>query len=318
MTRHLIIGASGQDGRYLADYLKAKGDNVLGLDKSGLFEGETSINDGLCLTSKADMDKAISLSSPDHIYYLAAYHHAAEQDVMNDGDTLQKSLDIHLLGLAHIFDGVLCHKPDARLFYAGSSHLFKAGDTSIIDENTPMAPNCHYGITKAAGVHYCRMMRDQHGLFTSSGFLFNHESPLRGQHFLTTKLVRGAYDIQDGKIDHITLASLDAEVDWGFAGDYVKAMNAALLHKHPEDYVIASGTLHTVRDFASKVFSYLGLEWQNHVQVNEAVLKKGPIPKTLCGNANKIKSLTGWEPEHNLDDLVALLMSAEKERRYHG
>ena len=316
--RHLIVGARGQDGRYLEELLWARGDRVYGLDKDGLHEGEAVLHGAVDLCSKEAVASCIAEIVPEHVYYLAACHHSAEQDVAANGDPLQISLDVQVRGLANIFNGITRHAPKARLFYAGSSHMYKASGATLIDEMTPISPNCVYGITKTAGVHYCRMMREMHGLFVSVGLLFNHESPLRPPHFLSSKLVRGAYDALEGRQDHITLATLDAQVDWGFAGDYVEAMWSAMSHDKPEDFVIASGELHTVRQLAEKVFGFLGLDGRDHIRLDEKVLKKGPVPAGMRGETAKIRRLTGWKPAHDLDGLVDVMMKAEKERRARG
>jgi len=245
---------------------------------------------------------------PDEVYYLAAVHHAAEENRGGDLDLFGKSFDVNVRGMLNFLEAIRKRSPGTRLFYAASSHIFGRARTSPQDEQTPVEPACIYGITKATGLQCCRFYRQRHGVFAAVGILYNHESPYRRPEFVSQKIVRGALAIRDGRQSKLVLGDLDAQVDWGYAPDYVDAMTRILGHAAPEDFIVATGQLHSVREFAAAAFGRLGLDWAKYVEVDSSLV--GKQKRALVGNADKLRSLTGWRPSVTFDQMVGLLIQA--------
>jgi GDPmannose 4,6-dehydratase len=203
--------------------------------------------------------------------------------------------------------------PKSRLFFASSSRVFGAPPSSPQDETTPLNPECVYGITKAAGQRCVRYYRQAHGLFAAAGILYNHESPLRAPAFVTTKIVRGAVAIRRGQQSKLVLGDLDAEADWGYAPDYVDAMRQILRLPAADDFVIASGASHTVRNFVEAAFGLVGLDWNAYVEVAPGLIS-GQRRSSLVGNTAKLTAATGWKPSVSFTELVRILVQAEESR----
>lgn len=313
MRKNLIIGSGGQDGRYLTELLEGRGEQVIGLTK-----GEVAV-DGekfhASVLEAADMRSVIGDHRPDSVYYLAAFHHAADEDGSGSVETLRKSMDVHLYGLVNVLEALAGECPDARLFYAASSHIFGDAGAQPITEETPIAPLCWYGISKAAGVAACRKYRAERALYCSVGMLFNHESPRRPSHFLTRRIVSTALDIAGGSDAALELWNPGARVDWGFAGDYVRAMAAILSLDEADDFIIASGKTHTVGEFSALVFRAVGLDWQDHLSINAERLVKAARKEGLVGDASKLRAATDWQPEVDFEGLVQMMVEAEQHRR---
>jgi GDPmannose 4,6-dehydratase len=250
---------------------------------------------------------------PDEIYYLAAFHHATEDPTVNDHALIAKSLEINTLALNNFLWAIAEQQPKARLFYAASSLLFADAARVPQDETTPMAPICPYGISKAAGVHLCRYYRAQRQVHASVGILYNHESPLRPGQFITRKIANAAVKIKRGLEEKIVVGDLDAVVDWGYAPEYVAAMWMILQLDEPDDFVIATGKLHTVRDLVRIAFEVVGLNWENHVLEDRSLLKGNRRPTTLQGNASKLMRLTGWRPRLSFEEMINRLVLSELE-----
>ena len=198
------------------------------------------------------------------------------------------------------------HAPKARLFYAASSLCFGDATESPQTESTPLAPRCVYGITKTAGVQCCRLYRQTHGLYALSGFLYNHESPLRPEKFVTQKIVRAAKAIARGEQSELILGDLSARIDWGWAPDYADAMTRTLRLPEARDFVIATGETHSVRDFVEIAFTRVGLDWQNYVKENTVLLQRRNAP--LVGDASLLRQLTGWKPMVTFPEMIDLLL----------
>lgn len=313
MTSNLIIGSRGQDGRYLAELLEGRGEDVIGLDRNGLSAGGEIFP--ASVLDAASVRSVIGDHQPDRIYYLAAYHHAADEAGSDSLETLEKSMEVHLYGLVNVLEALADERPEGRLFYAASSHVFGDAGSDAISEKTPIAPLCWYGISKAAGVAACRKYRVERGLFCSVGMMFNHESPLRPAHFLTRRIVSTALDIVGGSDATLELWDPDARVDWGYAGDYVRAMVAILSLEAADDFIIASGKTHSVGQFADLVFRDVGLNWRDHLSINRDRLVKTARKGGLLGNAEKLQAATGWQPEVDLQGLAHMMVEAEKKGR---
>lgn len=304
MSKALVVGCSGQDGGYLIQHLRDKGYEVVGVSRKAPF---LTVD----IANAPAVREFVETVLPDEIYYLAAYHHATEDAVVNDHALITRSLEINTLALNNFLYAVTEKQPNARLFYAASSLVFANAGVVPQDETTPMAPLCPYGISKAAGVHLCRYYRAQRQVYCSVGILYNHESPLRPAQFITRKIAKAAVAIQRGLENKIVVGDLDALVDWGYAPDYVVAMWRILQLKEPDDFVIASGALHSVRDLVKIAFEVVGLNWENHVVEDRSLLKRNRRLTTLQGNASKLTRLAGWRPQVSFEEMVRRLVLAE-------
>ena len=307
MRSALIIGATGQDGRLLTQLLRQRGYGVRGWARS---EPATAT---LCKCEQINLLDASTVADelrslwPDEIYYLAAFHHSTEDRIkLSAVELLERSHEVHLIGLQNVLQAIKGRGAAARLFYAGSSHVFGAPKGEWQDEQTPFVPTSAYGVSKAAGVRCCQLYRKE-GLFASAGILFNHESALRQPSFLSQKIVRGALRAQQDPAFKLVLGDLEAQTDWGYAPDYVEAMFRILQLPAASDFVVATGERHTVREFAEIAFAEVGLDWRQHVTTDSTLLKKPSQP--LCGNTAKLRNLTRWAPSLSFADMVRTLVA---------
>jgi GDPmannose 4,6-dehydratase len=296
VKRALITGASGQDGHYLAALLLARGTEVIGVSRAS----------GCDITDGAALDALVEKVRPDECYHLAAHHRSSSAAPENDRDALAaepRYLDVNLTATQGLLAALARHSPRCRVFLAGSCHMFGQAAETPQNERTPFLPNSLYGITKVAALHLGRMYRQRHGLFCATGILYNHESPRRGPEFVTTRLARGAVEVARGRAPSVVVGGLEAQVDWGFAGDYVEAMWRMLQAPRADDYVIATGTLHSVREFAALAFARVGLDWRAHV--HEAPDAHRPVAAAIyCGDITKIRAELGWSPTTSFAELV--------------
>ena len=295
MNRCVVIGNRGQDGRLLTEYLQARGDPVIGIGR-----GE------LDLLNPAAVAEFLKQSDPTHLYYLAAFHHSSEDhQEISDADLFRRSFYTHVQGLVSCLEGIRCVSPSVRLFYAASSHVFGKPDDFPQTEKTPVRPENIYGISKAAGVEACRYYRRRYGLHASCGILYNHESGYRKETFVSRKIIKGALAIARGERKELLLGALDAAIDWGYAPDYVQAMTMIAESDPAEDYIVATGELHTVAEFAEAVFARLGLDWRRYVTVDPLLITKDP--SRLLGDASKLREKTGWRPATGFPEMLDLL-----------
>jgi GDPmannose 4,6-dehydratase len=316
MARALIIGAGGQDGRLLFDRLVGDGCGVLGVGPKGAVRSAGVPDAGpFDILDAAAVAAGVAKLEPDAIYYLAGYHHSAEDSLLPDDlELYRRSHDVHVLGLLHVLEAIRIHAPQARLFYAASSHCFGDPPPGMQDETTPLRPRGVYGITKTAGVQLCGRYREFHGVAASVGFLYNHESPLRRRNFLSMKIVGAAVDFSHGRRDKLTLGDTAARVDWGYAPDYVDAMTRIVALPQADDFVVATGELHSVEEFAAIAFGRLGLDWREHVTVDPSVIVKRERSVELVGDSRKLRALTKWAPSVDFRQMVELLVDAEMRR----
>ena len=261
MRSALIIGAGGQDGRLLARFLQDRDYAVRGWTRA---QPAVAIPCECALVDILDsvlVEAELRKSPPDEIYYLAAFHHATEDVIaLSAAELLRRSFDVHLLGLLNVLQAMEECCPRTRLFYAASSHVFGTPNSEWQNEETPLAPNSAYGISKAAGLQCCQLYSREKGIFAATGILFNHESSLRKPSFLSQKIVRGVWRAQRDPAYRLMLGDLGARVDWGYAPDYVDAMFRILQQPEASDFVVASGKLQTVSEFAQPAFSALGID----------------------------------------------------------
>jgi GDPmannose 4,6-dehydratase len=298
MKRALIIGSEGQDGRILLDRLSRDGIEVRGI-------GRPKTRESVDIRNATAVLEVVNDFQPDEVYHLAAVHQSSQEQEKNEVESLQKSFDVHVKGLRNVLDAMVEHAKSSRLFYAASSYIFGNPPTDVQDESTPLKPTSIYGITKAAGVEVCRLYRSQ-GVFASVGILYNHESGQRPETFVAQKIMSTVRRISEGSEEKLEIGSLSATVDWGYAPDYVDAMIRILALDQPEDFIIATGESHTVREFVELAFRSLGLDWKSHVVENPSLI--GSPKPTLVGNPNKLKQMTGWCPSVSFEEMVELLV----------
>ena len=309
MVVALITGITGQDGFYLANLLRGEGHEVWGLTRSGTlppdlaFVRPTPPGD---MRDQASIKRAIKVAAPDEIYHLAAQSSVAASwsDPTHTGEVTG-------LGTARLLDAVGQIAPKARIFLASSSEIFGLPDTAPQNESTPIRPVSPYGAAKAYSHHLASVYR-RHGLYVAAGILYNHESPRRAESFVTRKITQGAVSIARGERSELRLGNLEARRDWGFAGDYVRAMHLMLQQPEPGDYVIATGETHSVRDFCEVAFARVGLDYQAYVVSDPAYWRPAePIP--LVGDFSRAQNTLGWAPSVSFDELVNLLVAADLE-----
>ena len=322
MKRALILGITGQDGSYLAELLLAKGYEVHGvIRRSSSFNTERIdhlyrdphlpdvrlfLHHG-DLLDESSLRRALDQSQPDEVYNLAAQSH-----VRVSFDQPVYTGDVDALGAARLLEAVRAHGAPVRLYQASSSEMF--GDAPAPQsEATPFRPRSPYAAAKVHAHHLVVNAREAYGLFAVSGILFNHESPRRGETFVTRKVTRAATRISLGLQEKVHLGNLDARRDWGFAGDYVDAMWRMMQRDEPADYVIATGVSRSVRDLCERAFARVGLDWRDHVAEDPRYLRPTEVDD-LRGDASKAERELGWTAEVGFDALVDLMIDADLER----
>ena len=315
MSKHartsVIVGASGQDGSLLKRDLEMKGVTVIGVSTSGLTlpdENDAAETHDFNILDPSKVEWLVATYQPDEVYYLAAYHGSSEG---NYSDLVlgnyQKHANVHVYGLLNFLSAVQLHSNDTRLFYASSSLVFDGSAGPVQNEQTPFSPVGFYGLTKAQGMLLCRQFREHHGVFASSGILYNHESVLRANSFLSKKLIVGAHRISQGLQEEIVVGSLGAETDWGYAPDYVDAFQRVLQTDDPEDFVIASGESHSVREFADVVFECFSLNADNHLKEDLTLMGRKPVKKV--GDNSRLIGVTGWKRSCDFRGMVRKLVA---------
>ena len=300
MKKALVVGIGGQDGTLLSDQLQQLGYEVRGVSRSS----------GPSIGDQVATERLVTEFQPDEIYFLAAFHHSSEDPQIEPLELFQHSVAIHVTALLHVLEAIRKHAPRARLFYAASSLIFGDVTETRQTEATSIQPTCAYGITKAAGLQICRYYRRSHSVHASVGILYNHESPLRAAKFVSKKIVKAAWAIKRGTRDKLILGSLAAELDWGYAAEYVDAMRRILALDTPDDFIVATGERHAVREFVELAFGQLGLDWQQHVEENLSLITRPP--QCRVGDPRKLTMATGWRPSTSFPAMVKALMDAEE------
>jgi GDPmannose 4,6-dehydratase len=311
--RAIIVGSGGQDGTLLTKLLIGRGYEVIGLGRATTQNSSCAWGKvPIAITDGHAVSDLVGRSQPSEVYFLAAHHHSSEDDQGDEGHLFQLSIETHLTALVAFLEAIRHASPRTRLFYAASSHVFGTAATPIQDEQTPINPETVYGISKAAGLFACRRYRKVYGLFASVGILYNHESPLRGTRFVSKKIVSGVASVKRGRSNKIVLGDLDASADWGYAPDYVEAMHRMLQLEAADDFVLATGIAHTVRDFASVAFDSVGLDYAAHVETNNSVIRRH-MP-SLVGNSAKFRVASEWQPSLDFGQMVSDLVRHELEQ----
>ena len=309
MKTAIIIGCDGQDGRIAFDQLTEQGSRVLGLGVGKVRSSGVSWDVPVDITQSQDVEDVLKAVRPDEVYYLAAYHHSSQDQVPAEVDLYNKSHDINGRGLLHFLEGIRAQGLKTKLFYASSSLIFGTPAGEVQNEETPFAPDTVYGISKLNGLLLCRYYRVKYGIFSSVGILYNHESPYRLNKFISKKITTAAVNILNKQQDILIVGDLNAEVDWGWAPDYVDAMTRILKLDTPDDFIIASGEKHSVREFVAVTFGMLGLSWENFVKEDQGLMTRKR--KVMVGDASKLKRLTSWHPRVDFKGMVKLLLQAQ-------
>jgi GDPmannose 4,6-dehydratase len=317
VKRALITGITGQDGSYLAELLLEKGYDVHGIVRRVAIEDpEHRLWRILHILDRVHLHAA-SLESLPSIYRVfqavkphECYHLAAQSFVTYSFEDEFSTLNVNINGTHHVLAALHDCVPDCRFYFAASSEMFGKVAHVPQNEQTPFHPRSAYGISKVAGFHLTRNYREAYGLKASSGILYNHESPRRGYEFVTRKISSHAAKIKLGLAKEVRLGNLEARRDWGHARDYVQAMWLMLQQEVPEDYVIATGEAHSVRDFAEAAFGHLGLDYRNHVVVDPQFLRPADV-ELLLGDSSLARQKLGWSCGVKFKQLVQEMVEAD-------
>lgn len=314
--RALITGITGQDGSYLAEHLLAEGYCVFGMTRrsSGAnderiadFKERITLISGDLLDSQSLLD-ALEEAQPTEVYNLAAQSFVATswaQPVL--------TAEFTALGVTRLLDAQRKVCPQARFYQASSSEMFGMVQEMPQKETTPFYPRSPYGVAKVYGHWITVNYRESYGMHASSGILFNHESPRRGLEFVTRKITDGVARVKLGLAQELVLGNLDARRDWGYAGDYTRAMWLMLQQEQPGDYVIATGETHSVQEFCELAFAHVGLDWQKYVKQDPRFMRPAEVD-LLIGDPSKARKQLGWEPTVSFAELVAMMVEADLAR----
>jgi len=320
MKRALISGITGQDGSYLAELLLGKGYEVHGLIRrsssfsTGRIEHlykDPHEEDVRLFLHYSDLSDASSLITtlnrvrPDEVYNLGAQSHVKVSFEMPEF-----TADSTAMGTLRLLEAVRHVDHEVRFYQAGSSEMFGQVAESPQSETTVFRPRSPYAVSKVFAHQMTIQYREAYGIFASNGILFNHESPRRGPTFVTRKVTRGVAAILAGTLDKLYLGNLDAQRDWGFAPEYVDAMWRMLQHHQPAEFVVATGEMHTVREFVELAFSLVGLDWEEHVVIDPRYFRPTEVEE-LCGDATKAREVLGWEPTTTFPELVRIMLAAD-------
>lgn len=312
----LITGITGQDGSYLAELLLDKGYEVHGIvrrlstpnisriehiaDRIILLEGD--------LTDQSSLNNAMQTAQPDEVYNLGAQSFVAtswNQPVLTG--------DVTGLGVVRVLEAVRNYCRDSKVYQASSSEMFGAAEEIPQNEMTKFHPRSPYAVAKVYGHHIAVNYRESYGIHVCNGILFNHESPRRGIEFVTRKITDGVARIYHGLGKELRLGNLDAKRDWGYTGDYVKAMWLMLQQKEADDYVVATGESHSIKEFVELAFNEVDLDWKKYVKVDKRFIRPADVPE-LRGDASKARKVLGWEPAVSFDELVKIMVQEDIRR----
>jgi GDPmannose 4,6-dehydratase len=313
--RVLITGITGQDGSYLAELLLEKGYDVFGVvrrssvkkyDRIEALVDDIELVEG-DLTDQTSLDHIVQSVQPDEVYNMAAQSFVPvswNQPVLTG--------DVTALGVIRILEALRKHRPQARFLQASSSEMFGKVREMPQKEKTPFYPRSPYGVAKVFGHYITVNYRESYGIFACSSMGFNHESPRRGLEFVTRKVTHQVARIKCGLATKLLMGNLDAERDWGFAGDYVRGMWMMLQQAEPDDYVLATGRTHSIRELLEVAFDAVGLDWEKHVEIDPKLIRPAEVD-VLCGDAAKAREKLRWEPEVSFEELIKMMVEADLE-----
>jgi GDPmannose 4,6-dehydratase len=327
--RAFITGVTGQDGSYLADLLIEKGYEVHGLvrrtsvtarPRLDHLQQDVASADGRFFLHYGDVSDGLRLRdlldsiNPDEVYNLAAQSH-----VRVSFDEPAFTVEVDAIGAMNVLEAVRRMKKPARFYQASSSEMFGKVHAVPQREDTPFHPRSPYACAKVFAHYQTQNYREAYGMFACSGILFNHESPRRGESFVTRKITLAAARIKLGLQDKLMLGNLDAKRDWGFAPDYVEAMWRMLQHTEPDDFVIATGETHSVREFLDETFAHLDLDWNKHVEIDPRLARPSEVD-LLLGDCTKARTVLGWQPKVTFAKLAQIMTDSDLElvRRQSG
>tara|TARA_Y100000310_G_scaffold341615_1_gene441338 strand:- start:1985 stop:2962 length:978 start_codon:yes stop_codon:yes gene_type:complete len=315
----LITGISGQDGSYLAEHLLYEGYEVHGIiRRQSVSENQESRIDHLegyiktyygDLMDWCSLERIVKESKPTHIFNLAAMSH-----VRISSDVPSFTIQTNAMGVLNLLEVYRQHAPDAKFYQASSSEMFgnSVDEDKFQRETTPMTPVSPYGCSKLLAYSLVRHYRHAYGLHACNGILFNHESPRRGSNFVTTKVVKTAVEIYLGLKDELRLGNLDSYRDWGHSKDYTRIMIGIINHEEPDDFVVASGTTHSVRDLCEVVFELLGMDYRDHIVQDPKFLRPQEL-KYLKGDPTKARETFSWKPEYTFESMISEMVEYWKE-----
>ncbi len=322
MKKALITGITGQDGSYLADLLLEKGYEVHGVVRRSAAPNTQRI-DHLCsnpeinnvrlflhhgdLSDASNLFQLVMRTQPDEVYHLAAQSH-----VRVSFDVPEYTGDVTGLGTTRLLEAIRLSGIPARFYQASSSEMYGKVQEVPQRESTPFYPRSPYGAAKVYAYWMTVNYRESYGMFACNGILFNHESPRRGETFVTRKITRAVARIVAGQQEKLLLGNLDAQRDWGYAKEYVEVMWRMLQHQQPDDYVVATGATHTVEEFLEEAFGSVGLNWREYVETDPRLLRPAEVD-LLVGDASKARERLGWEPRTTFRELVRLMVQADVE-----
>ncbi len=314
--RALITGITGQDGSYLAEFLLDKGYSVYGIvrrSSTETFERIAHIKDKLHLIQADLTDQVSIINTLDEVRPVEVYNLAAQSFVPTSWKQPILTGDVTALGVTRVLEAIRVVDRSIRFYQASSSEMFGHVRETPQTEATPFYPRSPYGVAKVYGHWITVNYRESYDIFACSGILFNHESPRRGLEFVTRKVTDGVARIKHGLDTELRLGNLDAKRDWGFAGDYVRAMWLMLQQDTPDDYVVSSGATHTVREMCEIAFSHAGLDMDKYVKVDKAFYRPAEV-HLLLGDCHKAQEKLGWEPQVSFEALIRMMVDADLER----
>lgn len=314
----LVTGVTGQDGSYLVELLLEKGYKVVGIKRrtsiistsriDHLFENPNFVLEYGNMIDSGNLHRLLMTHRPDEIYNLAAQSH-----VRVSFDTPQETADFVGMGTLRLLEAMRNVCPQTKFYQASSSEMFGDNPENPQRETTRLMPASPYACAKVFAHNICRNYRESYGMHISSGILFNHESPRRGETFVTRKITRAAARIKLGLQDKLYLGNLEAKRDWGYAGDYVKAMWLMLQQENPDDYVIATGETYSVQQFLETTFKIAGLKTEDHVEIDKRLFRPHEVP-LLLGDPTKAKEKLNWIPATSFNQLVEMMYTADLEK----
>ena len=320
MKKALITGITGQDGSYLAEFLLKKGYQVHGIVRRvALEDPEHRLWRIKHILNKLRLHSA-SLDSYPSVFNVVekvrpdeCYHLAAQSFVSYSFEDEFSTISTNINGTHYALSAIKEKAPKCKFYFAASSEMFGHVRETPQTENTPFHPRSPYGISKVAGFDLTRNYREAYGIFAVSGILFNHESPRRGFEFVTRKISNAVAEVKLGLVNELRIGNLEAKRDWGFAGDYVWAMWLMLQQDKPDDYVVATGETHSVREFIESAFDYVGLDWKKYAKIDKQFYRPAEV-HLLIGDYSKAKKKLGWKPKVKFEELVKMLVDTDLQR----
>jgi len=313
MNEVIIVGSKGQDGRLLHNILNDNKRSVIEIDIDYANSTNSDWVKKVDISNFSEVSQFIDQVKPSQIYYLAAHHHSSEDQLGDLNNLLHKSYKVNVFCYLNFLESIREFSPKTRIFYAASSHIYGEPEEPLQDELTKFNPKSIYAITKLDGLLLSRHYRENYSVFSSVGILYSHESSLRKDSFVSKKIVKTAIAIKNGLSNELVIGDINAELDWGYAGDYVQAMLKILEHEKPDDFIVASGKKVRLKDFIALVFDYLDLDWKNFIKESPEVLTRKNT-NLLFGNPRKLMDQTGWKPTVNLEQLAKLMVDHELEQ----